>query len=280
MVCSVASFAQSGATPADVSGATENLFPANTRPSDRRSLSLLRPSGRSESLVRHVHVQPMGKAAKGQVLLEVEDREEQLNQKIMKLEAESQVEIQQAVVTRDNKAVELDRLKQMKDAAAPQEIERARLELELANLAIDKAKMEHEQRKLALERQNATLDNMRIVCPFDGVVEDVLVREGEIIDPSKGAVIVVRNDPLWVEVHLPVSFSQKLKIGQPLAVVYPDDPQQYMGKIIYFNPFADAASGTQMLRLELPNPQGRPSGLQVQVQVPPSAQMAELPKGN
>jgi multidrug efflux pump subunit AcrA (membrane-fusion protein) len=111
---------------------------------------------------------------------------------------------------------------------------------------------------------------MALKSPIDGLVEAIGVGPGEWADPQKpeGLVTVVKNDPLWVEMHLPVEQSQKIKKGDGLTVKHAGDAQPAEAKVIFITPVSDAASGTALVRLELPNPQDRPSGLSVSVMLP------------
>jgi multidrug efflux pump subunit AcrA (membrane-fusion protein) len=109
---------------------------------------------------------------------------------------------------------------------------------------------------------------MKLESPINGIVEKLDLGEGEVVDPNKPSCTVVQNDPLWVEVHLPSLQARKLALGDTLPVQHEGEQQWQSGKVIYLAPVADAASGTRMVRLELPNPTSRPSGLQVMVKLP------------
>ena len=50
-------------------------------------------------------------------------------------------------------------------------------------------------------------------------MQDTPVLKGEVVDPQRPAMVLVKNDPLWVHVHLPSAQSSQLKIGQDLGVV-------------------------------------------------------------
>jgi hypothetical protein len=101
-------------------------------------------------------------------------------------------------------------------------------------------------------------------------VQQINLGPGEMSDPQNrdGAVIVVKNDPLWIDVHLPTSQSLKLEMGETLQVRYADGGEWQPAKIIFFAPKVDAASDTQHVRLEMPNKANKASGLQVLVQLP------------
>jgi multidrug resistance efflux pump len=109
---------------------------------------------------------------------------------------------------------------------------------------------------------------MTLNSPIDGIVETIDVSVGEVTDPQKPVMTVVKNDPLWVEFFLPTAQSSKLKVGQQLEVRYADQPQWAPAKVIYKAPVADVASNTQKMRLEVANSNGTDAGLQVVVRLP------------
>ena len=92
----------------------------------------------------------------------------------------------------------------------------------------------------------------------------------DLSDPQRpeGSVVVVQNDPLKVRVHLPTWQSALLKPGDTLQVRYPDSLDLMEAKIVFIDPLADAASGRQLLRLELANPSGKASGFKVFIKLP------------
>ena len=105
---------------------------------------------------------------------------------------------------------------------------------------------------------------------IDGIVQTINLHLGSGVDPSKpdGACVIVNNDPLWVEMRLPSAKAATLKLQQKLDVRYLQNDPWQQGTIIYFNPMVDAASDTQVVRLELANPDQRPSGLHMTVRLP------------
>jgi len=109
---------------------------------------------------------------------------------------------------------------------------------------------------------------MQLASPTDGIVEKVVQTEGEMADINKPSIIIVKNDPLYIDVKtLPTSIVQKLQKGQSLDVKYPGGEWQ-PATINFVSPVADARSGTQAIRLEMANPEGRSTGLEVDVKIP------------
>jgi RND family efflux transporter MFP subunit len=261
-------------------------FPGITVPSQRGQLSLKIPD-----VIRIVHVKPGDVVKKGQLLLSEDTREEEVNLKIIKAEADSDVTLKAADVaikaaeaTKRNREVELKRQELMfaQKVAGQADLDKAKLDVEISGLEIEKAKLDFEkaqieqaQRKFQAERQAFLIERMQIKSPFDGEVVEVLVKEGEVLDPQKPAIVVVKLDTLWVEVHLPVEITANLKNGQELEVLYGGAAKPVKATVFYLSPEADAGANTQLTRLELPNPENRRAGMNVQVLVPQAAGVAK-----
>jgi hypothetical protein len=98
-------------------------------------------------------------------------------------------------------------------------------------------------------------------------VQKINVHEGELAtnDPKTPCMQIVSNTPLFVEVDLLVQDAKNLKLKQKLDVRYADETKWHEAEIIFFNPVANAAAGTQRVRLQMNNSEQFRSGLQVDV---------------
>jgi RND family efflux transporter MFP subunit len=239
-----------------------------TVPSETRDLAL-----RVMDVVAKVYVKPGDAVKAGDPLIAEDSREEEVNLEILKLEAEliGDLIIQAADKTLANKKVELGRFQEIakNNAGAKSELERAQLEVDLAELDLKKARQDREKKLLEVKLQEQRIARMQINSPIDGIVQKIDTQEGEVIDPQRPAITVVRNDPLWVEARIPTARAQNLKMGQTLDVYYEGENQPRKAQIIYFDPVADAGVSRQIVRLAMPNPENRPSGMVAFVVVPP-----------
>ncbi len=238
-----------------------------TKPSEQRELNFSAPGVVLQVLVKE------GDAVKqGQVLVQEDDRMEKTALDVILVEANSVLKIEAAKLDLEQKKVALKRITDMRqnNVASQSELEQAQLDVQLGEKRVLLAEEEQTGKKLEARRQQIKIDLMSLRSTIDGLVKQVGIKEGELADPNnpnKPAVVVVKNDPLWVEVHLPTALVGKLKQGETLRVKYPDQKQWMDATIRFFDPVADAGSGTRLVRLELPNPSGREAGWQVQVQV-------------
>lgn len=246
-----------------------------TAPSERLKLAIPVPGIVAERKVKAGDV-----VKKDQVLLQLDDRSERKALAGLEKEANSTYQVDAAVADLELRKVQLERkenmLKQM--VAGLSEVEEARLQVKIGAIREKLQRQELEVKGIEYERQGLKVEQMALKSPIDGEIEAIGVGPGEWADPQKpeGLITVVKNDPLWVEMHLPVEQSQKLKAGQSLPVKYDGDAKDNEAKVIFITPVSDAASATSLVRLEMPNPQKRPAGLSVSVKLPDDvAAMAE-----
>ena len=118
--------------------------------------------------------------------------------------------------------------------------------------------------------EQAKIDLKQIKSPIDGVVQKLDTHVGEVAtnQPDKPAFRVVNNDPLWVDAHLSAAVTARLKPGQQLQVRYVAEDKWMPAEVLFLSPQVRPGSQTRMVRLQLPNPDDRPSGLEVYVKLP------------
>ena len=73
--------------------------------------------------------------------------------------------------------------------------------------------------------------------------------------------------PLRIDVSVPVPVSQKLKIGQEASVEWLDieTDQPTIGKVIFISRAGEASVREVLVRIEVPNEDGLPSGMHARV---------------
>jgi RND family efflux transporter MFP subunit len=135
-------------------------------------------------------------------------------------------------------------------------------------LAIEQLRAANENRRLAeldMNRAREVLAQRSIKSPVNGMVVEVMLRPGELMSSNQKDPIMklVEIDPLNVELVLPLSQFNKIKVGQR-AEVFPEEPVggNHSARVEIVDRMVDAASGTFGVRLRLPNPGNRiPAGV-------------------
>lgn len=265
VVAAAAALWMGGQARGDVPSAADEVVPAVSKPSQKRELTIT-----IRGTISQVPVKEGDTVKEGQLLLAEDDRVEQKELERLQVEAQSQLAIQAAEAELKVKQAELANYENMYKNNASNEIElrKAQAEAEVAQLQVEKAKQDLELKKIEAQKQAAVLELMRRVSPIDGVVAKLDVGVGEVVDPTKPVITVVQNNPLWVESYVPIGVAAKLKVGQKMQVRYPEQEEWLAGEVRFLSPVADDRSGMRLIRLELPNPQMRESGLNMLLKLP------------
>jgi RND family efflux transporter MFP subunit len=236
---------------------------AITIPSADVTLSFVQP-GR----IAKVHVKEGNNVKAGELLVQQDDAADQALLIQIKAQSEDTTQIEAAQASLDQKRVDLKRIEWVagRGSATELEVEHAQLDVKIAELSLKVAQFEHEQNKRKYKEAQIRVDNMSLKSPIDGTVEKVEVEVGESVKGLEDVIRVVRTDPLWIDVPVPLAKGRTLKLGQTTKVKFPDAEQRPVeGKVIYISTVADAASATLRTRIEVPNKLKRPAGEHVRV---------------
>ena len=249
---------------------TANQVPAITYPSEKSQLAFF-----TQGVIDAVKVHEGDAVHKGDLLMSLDRAVEQDELQALETESNSTKTVEYAEADHDAKVAELQHMQKASESGvvSPSELAEAIANEKTTAVRIDLAKEENAKAKFETQKQADRLSRMELHAPFDGIVQTINLHVGAGVDPAKpdGACVVVCNDPLWVEMRLPSIQAAGLSLQQHLDVRYNNPTDKWrQGTVIYKNPVVDAASDTQVVRLELPNPEQQPSGLHMTVRLPPS----------
>lgn len=255
------------AADASSSSSSGRTFPGITAPSEQRGLNFNVPG-----VVSKVSVKEGDAVKKGDLVAEQDDRVEQaeLFAKHEEIKA-SALQIDAARAQVDQAKVELTRSEKMfkQKVLGESELEKAKLEVVIGEIRVKLAAQESDQKKAEAKAIEAKIAQKKVFSTIDGVVQKVNVHEGELAtnDPKTPCMQVVLNEPLYVEFDPPVSIAKTFTLHQKLEVKYAGDTDWQPAEVIYFNPVANAAAGSQRVRLQLDNAPHARSGLQIEVKL-------------
>jgi len=250
---------------ASIAGDTE----AVTRPSQDVTLSFVRAGRVAKVLVKEGQV-----VSEGDLLVQQDDSAEQAQFVQLKETANSVIHVEASKAQLAQKEADLEKMKNAakRGVATALEVEHARLDVTIAELSLKLQEFEHSQNLRKLEEARLQLERMKIKSPISGRVERLYVEDGESVDAMKEVIRVVQIDPLWIETPVPLREARKLSVGDPARVAFDGKaPTRPNGKITHIANVADAASDTLRVRVESPNPTGRPAGERVTVAFPKDA---------
>ena len=250
---------------------TDGLIEAGiTKPQEERKLAFNGPG-----LVMEVKVKVGDKVAVGDVLAQQDVSLELSDKAVAEVEANSKVQEKYARADKGVKEKELQRKQILFKSrnATELEVAEAQLAVERADASVELAIQEREIAKLKVAGFDARIALKTIKSPIDGFVQSVetgVGEQGSVDSQQKPALVVVKNNPLKVDVNVPIPVAKALKVGQTLQVRYIDDENASwrQAKVMNLKPVADRGSQTRALELQLPNDEGREAGLRVEVRIP------------
>jgi RND family efflux transporter MFP subunit len=236
---------------------------AITNPSADVTLSFVQP-GR----IAKVYQKEGDTVEAGQLLVQQDDAVEQAQLAQLEAQSENTAQIQAAEASLEQKRLDLEKLRKAAErgAATESEVEHAVLDVKIAELSLEIARLEHEQDQRKCTEAEIRVENMKMKSPISGKIEKVEMEVGESVNALADVVRVVKIDPLWIDVHVPLAKAKELKYGQVSKINFPDSSEaSTKGRITYIGAVADAASGTLRVRVEVPNEANRPAGEHVTV---------------
>ncbi len=262
--------------PAPSPDTTANQFPAITTPSEKRAQNFDMPGVVWKMSVKEGDTVKAGDELARQ---NIEGDEAHLN--ALKLQADSSaLEIKAAKAQQDKDEVDLKRKETLlaNKSISQGEVDEQRLQVTIDKLKGEAAIISKAKAEADMAEQSARIEQKKLRAKIDGVVSEINTREGELAnnDTQHPTLTIVKNEPLYVEVWLPAPLVTKLKadgLKTVLQVQYVDEQNgKWRDTRIHFvRPQADAQSNMEYVQLEMPNPEGRSSGLQVMVRMPTGA---------
>jgi RND family efflux transporter MFP subunit len=244
----------------------QNSIEAITNPSADVTISFVQP-GR----ISKVHFKEGDFVKAGQLLIQQDDAVALAQMEQIEAESKNTTQIEAGKASFEQKKVDLEKLNwaAQRGAATELEVAHAKLEAKIAELSLDIAKFEHEQSKRKFKETKIRVAQMSLKTPLNGVIEKIDVEVGESINGLADVIRIVNIDPLWIDVHVPLTQASNLKGNQIAKVAFSGSDNVVLdGKITFVAAVADAASSTLRIRIEVPNETNRTAGEHVQITLP------------
>ena len=137
-------------------------------------------------------------------------------------------------------------------------------ELNTVDDRIQAARANLNQAEAAVEEARANVDVARdelqdtnITAPFAGEVGDIIVKLGEYVAPGNPLTSVTQNDPLELELAIPVQRRSRLSKGLPVELEDTQGNTLGEGRITFISPQVNANSQTILTQAQFANPDGQ-----------------------
>ncbi|MBK6370737.1 MAG: efflux RND transporter periplasmic adaptor subunit [Flavobacteriales bacterium] len=113
-----------------------------------------------------------------------------------------------------------------------------------------KAQMEQAQAGLAALHEQQRLTN--ITSPFEGMVDDIMVRVGDMASPMQPVARVVNLSAVQLEADVPEGYLRSVKAGAPVKVRFPSLNETFDGELDHVGQFIDPANRTFKVTVRVP----------------------------
>lgn len=123
--------------------------------------------------------------------------------------------------------------------------------MDKATASLKASKARQEAASAALNQAREQLEYTRIRAPYAGIVTERLIEIGETASPGQQLISGISLDQLRVSVDVPQSLIPAIRQQPSVQVLLPDASSVTASAVTIF-PFADPASGTFKVRLQLP----------------------------
>jgi RND family efflux transporter MFP subunit len=219
------------------------------------------------------------KVKAGQVLGRLQDVEQQAELERAKFEAESLAAVRTAesrfnlARTKHRYARELFR----KNAIGKEEYDVAQQEEETARLVVDEAKVARRLAELRYRQAEAAVRTREIVSPHDGVVVQLIKRQGEAVTafPKDPVFRVVNPELMRVTGYVDAADMWRVRAGQSVRVtpevagpILPIQTEVFTGQVVFVDHELDSQTRTCRVVAEVKNREGLlRAGLELQMEV-------------
>jgi len=212
-----------------------------------------------DGVIAAVHVKRGDAIRRGQPLVELQSAAERVAVEAARYRSQMDGQIASAKNRVQYSTAKLARLAEMQkeNFASAQSRDEAEAERRLAESELVSATENRELAKIEWRRAQEQLALRTMYSPFNGVVLDRMLHPGDLAEAGSGRKPVLRVaqiDPLKVDIVVPAPLFGAIKVGARATVTPKGLPGKHTATVAVIDKVIDPASGTFVVRLDLPNP--------------------------
>ncbi|MGV2829170.1 efflux RND transporter periplasmic adaptor subunit [Myxosarcina sp. GI1(2024)] len=129
--------------------------------------------------------------------------------------------------------------------------------VQAARANLDRAEAAVEEARANVEVAREQLQDTSVDAPFAGEVGNIIAKLGEYVAPGTPLTNVTQNDPLELELAIPVDRRSELRRGLPVELADTQGNPIGQGQITFISPQVNANSQTILTQARFPNPDGQ-----------------------
>lgn len=198
----------------------------------------------------------------GQILLELEKRQEELEVQRRKLVMDSKAELNGAkarVETLKADAESTRKLFEATKSVSKDDVAKKELEYKMAAAEVDRLEMTEAREIIEHDMAKETLRERTLISPLDGYVVELFREAGESCKAQDPLIRLVDTRQFYFVSNVEAKTAYHLKVGQPLRVDVEagKTTTTFTGKISFVSPVVDPASGLMKVKVLCQNPDGK-----------------------
>ena len=122
--------------------------------------------------------------------------------------------------------------------------------------------------ELVPTKRQKQLQHFKISAPLAGIVDDIPVKEGELVNTSSQLTQIVQNQPLEVNISVPIDYIPKLYKGMLMKLMDGQNQNFGIAKVFFISPSVNNNSQTVLIKALFDNSKGElRTGQQVMAKV-------------
>jgi RND family efflux transporter MFP subunit len=210
--------------------------------------------------ITNLSVKEGDRVEKGQILASLDSDVLAVSLQIASANMQSQSRLDSAIAERDLRKNRLDKLGALRarSHASQDEVDRARMELAVAEASVLAAKEQRVIDELEYKKTAAMIERRILRSPIDGLVVKLHKEEREYVAANAPTVVTtVQLDPLRIIFSVPTAQGTQLKPEQSVKLFFPETELRATGKVEFVSPVTDADSGTVRVKVLLENAKGQ-----------------------
>lgn len=198
----------------------------------------------------------------GETVIELDHALEALEVERRKLVAESTVEVDGARARVETLRADLEGTRKLHagtKSVSLDDLQKKELEYRLAESELDRLLVAEKREEIEYRIAEAQLAKRFITAPFDGIIVQILLEEGEGCNQQQTLFRIVDTRRCRLVVHMEQAPALKMKLGKAvsLKIQEPDGPVAVQGTVEFVSPVVDASSGLREVKVVFENPEGR-----------------------
>ncbi len=214
-----------------------------------------------EDTISAVYFKEGENVLKGQCILHMEKRLEELEAQRRRLIWESKAEVGSAaerMATRDLLLKSTRELFNSTGSVSKEELDEKELEFKLAEAELRQLEIAEEREKIEYEMARESLRKRSLCAPFDGVIIKLFLDEGEFCKQDQPLVHIVDTSKCLLVCNVEEPIGRTLKKGQSvdLSIQTGSEQMPKKGTIVFVSSVVDSASGLLEIKAEFENDDG------------------------